>query len=371
MTGGVGVMSDLFLGVDGGGTKTIALVGDAEGHILGSGRAGGSNYQTVGLDGAGAAIDQAVTEALREARAGLSSVRAASFALAGADFPPDFAALEGLVARRWPNLRSTVVNDAWAAWRGGTESGWGLAAVAGTGSNVVGRTPSGRTRTGWGLTYEFGSRGGATHLLRDVLYHIFRAGLKAGPDTALLPAALAALSLPDVDALAQALYAMKAASPASGSANPEAGNAGGMSPEAAAANLLIPLLFELAAAGDGIAQQVIIDNASAFGEMAGGMARLLHLEHEEVEVVVAGSLFERPEYPLYRDAFVTALHRAAPRAWAHTPRLSPAIGAYLLALEAGGIAVTEGVRVAAGAASSAEPGGAKPWAGRYPSRPST
>ena len=185
-----------------------------------------------------------------------------------------------------------MVNDAWGAWRGGTETGWGLVAIAGTGNNVAGRTPSGQTKTGFGLTYEFGSRGGEGGAPRD-----------APQD--------------------------------------------GLPPEAAAAMNLIPALFELASAGDAVAQQIIMDNATALGELAGGMAKLLHLEQEEVEVVIAGSLFQRPLYPLYYDAFITALHRAVPHAWTHRPRLSPAVGAYLLGLEAGGVAVTDAVHASA------------------------
>ncbi|MGE5591371.1 MAG: N-acetylglucosamine kinase [Bacillota bacterium] len=349
-------MNGLYLGVDGGGTKTVALVGDAEGRVLGTGRAGGSNYQTVGLEGAGAAIGQAVRQALGQADAGLSDLRAAALALAGADFPSDLSLLEELAARRLPGVKATVVNDAWAAWRAGTQTGWGLVAIAGTGSNVAGRTPSGRSKTGYGLTYEFGSRGGAVHMLKDVLYHVFRAGLMAGPETALLPAALAAFSLSDVDALAQLLYTVRATpapAPANDATNGRNGEGGGTPPEAAAANLLIPVLFELAEDGDAIAQQVIVDNAAALGDLAGGMARLLGLEKEEAEVVVSGSLFERPHYPLYRDAFTASLHRAVPRAWVHAAAAPPAVGAYLLALETGGVAVTERVRQAAQAAAGA------------------
>ena len=41
-------MTELFLGVDGGGTKTVAVIADGNGHILAAGRAGGSNYQSIG-----------------------------------------------------------------------------------------------------------------------------------------------------------------------------------------------------------------------------------------------------------------------------------------------------------------------------------
>ena len=340
-------MKELYLGVDGGGTKTVAAIGDALGNLVGLGKGGGSNYQTVGLDGAAAGIAAAVDGALRAAGAEPGQVQAASFALAGADFPRDFSALEGLITARWPGLKHTIVNDTWAAWRAGSETGWGLVAIAGTGSNVGGRTESGVIKTGLGLTYEFGSRGGATHMLKDLLYHVFRAGLQAGPDTALLPMVLGAFSLVDIEALAEQLYLATAGggTGAAGGAPTPAGGAvesGPQSPpDAATAALnLIPALFEVAAAGDAVARQIISENATALGEMTAGMARQLGLQNEEVEVVLAGSLFERPQLPLFRDAFLAALLRAVPRAWAHTPRLSAAAGAYLLGLEAGGIPVT-------------------------------
>ena len=36
------------LGIDAGGTKTVALLADADGRILGEGRAGAANLQTEG-----------------------------------------------------------------------------------------------------------------------------------------------------------------------------------------------------------------------------------------------------------------------------------------------------------------------------------
>lgn len=357
---------ELYLGVDGGGTKTVAVVGDAQGHVLGLGKGGGSNYQTAGLDGAAASIGAAVDGALQAAGARFAQAQAASFALAGADFPHDFQALEGLVAARWPGVKHSIVNDTWAAWRAGSETGWGLVATAGTGSNVGGRTKAGAMKTGIGLTYEFGSRGGATHMLQDLLHHVFRAGLKAGPETALLQMVLGMFSLTDVEALAQLLYlatAGGAAGPsaaagvAPGVAGGGAGAAGaGGSPtdlptEAAVAQILIPTMFEAAAGGDAVAQQIIFDNATALGEMTAGMARQLGFEKESVEVVLAGGIFERAQYPLFQDAFMLALHRTVPQAWAHTPRLSAAVGAYMLGLEAGGIAVTRAVIDAAAAFS--------------------
>ena len=52
------------LGIDGGGTKTVALAADLRGNVLGRGMSGASNYQAVGLDRAVAALKDASENAV-------------------------------------------------------------------------------------------------------------------------------------------------------------------------------------------------------------------------------------------------------------------------------------------------------------------
>ena len=61
-------MAELLLGADGGNTKTIALVADRDGTILGAGRAGTSDlYNAVSVGAAIGAIGAAVAAALEAA----------------------------------------------------------------------------------------------------------------------------------------------------------------------------------------------------------------------------------------------------------------------------------------------------------------
>jgi N-acetylglucosamine kinase-like BadF-type ATPase len=59
----------VVVGVDGGGTKTEAVIADERGAFLGLGRSGPSNWEDVGLGGAGASFRVAVGEALAAADA--------------------------------------------------------------------------------------------------------------------------------------------------------------------------------------------------------------------------------------------------------------------------------------------------------------
>ena len=63
-------MPDGVLGIDGGGSKTLALLAAADGRVLGRGEAGPSNYQVIGLDAALAALEAAVAAALANAGCG-------------------------------------------------------------------------------------------------------------------------------------------------------------------------------------------------------------------------------------------------------------------------------------------------------------
>jgi N-acetylglucosamine kinase-like BadF-type ATPase len=132
----------LYLGVDGGNTKTIALVCGADGHIAGHARTGNSDvYSAV----PGTAVDEIVRGANAAiAAAGGGEVACAYYSLAGADWPADIAFYEDELSRRIPARRTVVVNDAIGAIRCGSDDGVGCSFVCGTGTALGARAASGR-----------------------------------------------------------------------------------------------------------------------------------------------------------------------------------------------------------------------------------
>src|SRR5688572_13038748 len=88
------------IGVDGGNTKTIALVGTADGTIVGSGRSGCSDiYGAVSAEAALEQLERSIDGALDLAGISREAVDAAYFCLAGADWPEDYSWLHAAVAR--------------------------------------------------------------------------------------------------------------------------------------------------------------------------------------------------------------------------------------------------------------------------------
>jgi N-acetylglucosamine kinase-like BadF-type ATPase len=149
-----------ILGVDGGGSKTTALLADTHGTILGEGKAAASNCQAVGFAAATAALEDAIGAAFRSA--GLDRalpVSAACFGMAGAGRESNRVQLERWVLEAGIAQRCVVVVDAEPVLMAGTPDGWGLALISGTGSFCYGRTPDGHTARVGGWGYLLGDEG--------------------------------------------------------------------------------------------------------------------------------------------------------------------------------------------------------------------
>src|SRR6185312_10268036 len=108
------------LAVDGGNTKTIALVAALDGTILGAGRGGCADiYDTpVGTDwpdsaaAAMAKVEYAVVSALQAAQVKASDLVTAVFNMAGADWPEDFVYIRAAMEERGFGRTILVQNDA-------------------------------------------------------------------------------------------------------------------------------------------------------------------------------------------------------------------------------------------------------------------
>ena len=72
----------IYLGIDGGGSKTTCLIGD-ESSVLGSASAGGSNVVRVGEVRAGEALEAAIRQACAAANVAPSEIRRTCVGMSG------------------------------------------------------------------------------------------------------------------------------------------------------------------------------------------------------------------------------------------------------------------------------------------------
>lgn len=319
----------LVLGVDAGASKTFALLSDEAGHVLGFGQGGPGNHQVAGLEPAVNEIRCSCEEAV--ARAGAHPpVDLAFFGLAGADLAVDFAlltpAIEGMGLARCVRIK----NDTMVALRAGLERSWGVAVICGTGFNAGGIGPDGREIQLPGLGSLSGDWGGAADIAQEIVRLVCRAWDGRGRPTALTEMVLRHVGLPSVEELIDHLYQ-----------NRFDNYPGGVGYQRLLA--LVPLAFQVAHAGDGVARDLVVQVGTEVGTTASAIVRRLGLEHTDVQVVLGGGVF-KGEGPLLLDTVTQAVHRTAPRATIVRAEFEPVVGAVFLALESMGIEVSRDIR---------------------------
>jgi glucosamine kinase len=141
----------IFLGIDGGGSKTSCLIGD-EHSVLGSGVATGSNVVRVGENRAKEALASAIQRACAAAKITPSQIDRTSIGVAGAARPEVSEIVRRMLAEMVSG-RIEVVGDMVIALEAAFGSGPGVIVIAGTGSIAYGRNSKGETARagGWGF----------------------------------------------------------------------------------------------------------------------------------------------------------------------------------------------------------------------------
>jgi N-acetylmuramic acid 6-phosphate etherase len=161
-------MSDLIIGIDGGGTNTRAQLANIRGEVLGTGEAGTSNPMVHGVQAAQHELDLAIERAFTSANRPRERVAALCMGLGGAG-----RAREQQELMEWAKQHIAdhvdVVNDAQIVLAAGTPDNWGVAVIAGTGSFVWGRNREGETARAGGWGYLIGDEGSGFDLARSAL----------------------------------------------------------------------------------------------------------------------------------------------------------------------------------------------------------
>jgi N-acetylmuramic acid 6-phosphate etherase len=297
-----------LLGIDGGGTKTTALVADVNGRVFGRGVTGSSNYHAVGIDMACNTVREAVHAAFVEARRTPSALQAVCLGLAGVGRAPDRALFTDWAELEWPNAKRIIVNDAELVLAAGTPEGWGLALICGTGSIAFGKTRQGRTARVGGWGYLLGDEGGAYAIGLAALHAIVRAHDGRAPVTALTSAILACWHLAKPTDLIAHVYQPRI-------------------PRVEIAELA-PLVEQIASDGDEAAIEILQTAGNEMAELARAAANRLGLD-EPTPCALAGGVLLNGQ--LTRRFFQAAADRQNLRLAPLTPVLEPAQGALVLA----------------------------------------
>ena len=316
-----------ILGVDGGNTKTIAIVAALDGTILGTGRGGCGDIYNASIEGANlldsasaaiANIEYAVETALQAAHVKAADLDTAVFNLAGADWPEDFALLETAMKVRGYGRGLTVQNDAMGVLHAGVADNIGVSVICGTGGATGARGPDGRN---WHSSMWQDQVQGSFAMSRKAFDAVIRSELGIEPSTTLKQRFLDYFGLDSVEEMLH-LYTGRVQ-------RPEKQIDG-----------LMPILLDEAEAGDVVARQIVQEHGRALGNYAVVAARLVGLEGTPFSLVLAGGVLRHPS-TLLADTLVERVQLTSPEVRPTRSRFEPIIGVLFSALEAAGMTIDE------------------------------
>jgi N-acetylglucosamine kinase-like BadF-type ATPase len=298
----------IFLGIDGGGSKTSCLIGD-ETSILGSGSAAGSNVVRVGETQAREALAAAVRQACAVAQVAPSQIRRVCIGLAGAARPEVRDRVLAIVSELIPS-EIEVVGDIVITLQAAFGRGPGVIVIAGTGSIAYGRNTEGKTARAGGWGFAISDEGSGHWIGRTLVAAAIRASDEDEGESQNARVLESLMKSWHVETREQLVPAANATPPPDFSA-------------------LFPVALSLADSGDLIAREVLIQAGAELAKLGGTVIRRLFPDSDSVPVAMSGGVFGSSA--LVRQVFYNNLRSAHPAAVINPGVIEPVRGALELA----------------------------------------
>lgn len=293
-----------YLGIDGGGSGTRALLVAEDGTICGRAEAGPSNLNAVDAATVAASLRAVVAACLSGSG---SPPVVTCLGLAGAESADVRTRIAAMLGESLPG-RQVIISDAAIALEGAFAGSGGMFLIAGTGSVCQGRSEDGALVRcgGWGHLVD--DAGSGSWIGRRALATALRQFDGRAVRTELQSAVLDALGISDAEHIVARLY------------HPL------LSPAELAA--LAPLVCELAASGDPAAQAIVESAAEELAALVDGVAK--QLPSGVHRLCFGGGLLQHQ--PMLRGALEPRLHAYS----IVRPRITPLGGAVLRAIREDG-----------------------------------
>lgn len=311
-----------ILGIDGGGTKTVCVLMDDTGQVLGRGEGGPSNYQSIGIEATQNSLEEAITQAIKATNLSIPlTIEAMGIGLAGVGRPEDIQTVKNLLKPlqlklseliTWQILPQhlSITGDNEIALMGGCCDTVGIVAIAGTGSQVYGQNQQGKTKRVGGWGYILGDEGSGYNIAIRGLQAALKAYDGRGRETVLIERFKHHLNIDKIENLVEVVYRQ------------------GLSVAEIAA--LAPIVDQAAVEGDAIAIAIITTAVEELTFATEVVMIDLFDPTETFEIVTIGGVWK--SISQLRQQFEIAIEAIAPDATVIWPRYQPAYGAGLLAI---------------------------------------
>ena len=295
------------LGIDAGGTKTVCLVADEQGRVLGSARGPGANLASLGeLE-----VEKVLHEVMEQAMLGQSGAPAViCLGIAGVDRAEDAAIIRSIMRRIGNKAPVLVVNDALIALEAGAGDGPGIVLIAGTGSICYGRNERGQAARAGGWGYILADEGSGWWMGQRAIQAVMRHADGRGPATSLTSRVLAHFGVTDASMLVFEVYYH----------DPRRRLIAGLG----------PALQASVDEGDAVAREIVADAAGELTLAARSVAEKLEMRGAQFPLVLSGGAF-RVVTSLLAD-LTSRVAEVVPRGQPRLLDVEPAMGAVRLAV---------------------------------------
>lgn len=312
-------MTRKIVGLDGGGTKTLGIMIDAEGRLLARATGDSSNIQAIGAERLEQSLAQLIEELVAAAGCQPGEIDHLYAGLAGAGRPADRETIGQIVSRRQLARQYTIDTDAAAALAGAFGGAPGIIVISGTGSICFGKDESGTLYRCGGWGFRLGDEGSGYYIANQALIAALKDLDGRGPKTVLRRHYEERYELATIDLIIPMIYSDK------------------LDRTEIASNA--PAVFAAAAEGDAAARAVIEMAGREIGRLVAGAAKRMGRQQGEVDVALIGSVFKQ------RDTLMPFMQEEACGVVAKAnfiePRFEPAIGSCILGLQKEGVAINE------------------------------
>jgi glucosamine kinase len=303
-------VSDLVIGIDGGGTKTRAVLAGERGEQIAEAVGPGSAVRPHEVERSADVIAEVVRDVLEVAALPAQRPRVLCVGVAGAGRESERQALYEALASRGLADEVVIQTDLAVAIEDAFGDGPGVLLIAGTGSSAFGRGPAGATARcgGWGPV--IGDEGGGAWIGRRALSVVSAASDGREPETALTGAILTAAEVSEAAELIR------------------------WAADATAGKLatLAPVVMSVADAGDLRANSILSMAVEELALHVRALARQLFTdERASVPVALTGGLLTKGSS--FRKRFEHRLKSAVPGAQVQSEAVDPARGAVRAALK--------------------------------------
>lgn len=300
------------IGVDGGGTKTIAALANLRGKILRIGKSGSSNPRNVGIKKSGENIAQAIKKVLKKRK--VEKILSTFIGLAAVE--EEYRSKKGEIKKELLRQKETskifkgkviIGSDQIVAFRAGTNERDGIILIAGTGTSCHGwRKGKDAKSSGWGYLADEGS---GFWMGQRVFQAIFRDLDGRGPKTLLTKIIFQKLKVQTKEQLLAKIYSKNLAE-------------------------IIPSFSvycdEASKKGDRVAKKIILEAGKELSESVKTVIKKLNFQRSKFPLVMVGGMFKSK---IVSDVVRKEVKKSAPKVQFVLATKKPVIGAIKLAIE--------------------------------------